>query len=313
MIEKGFLIYANNTWKTDYLKQAYALGLSIKLFNPNAHITVVTNTEVNDRYEKVLDDVIFNKIAKRKDRIGGNSKNSQLVQIPEKKMIKKGVGTYKIQPRSILNAEDRVNAFDISPYLKTIVLDADTLVTENLDGWWKYLKNYMIFYSSTIRTYRGIIDSSVAYRKVFVRNKLPNLYNSIHYFEKSEEAALFYRMQRLVVENWKLFYDKYTPRKKQKWCSMDVSSGITSKLLCNEDEITAKDSFINVVHLKPKHQGWKFDYVKSSTAVTLNFSKNNFYIGNYKQNGIIHYVEKEFLTDYLIKQLEEANETVFAV
>ena len=65
MIEKGFLIYANNTWKTDYLKQAYALGLSIKLFNPNAHITVVTNTEINDRYKKVFDDVIFNKIAKR--------------------------------------------------------------------------------------------------------------------------------------------------------------------------------------------------------------------------------------------------------
>ncbi len=279
MIEKGFLIYANNTWKTNYLKQAYALGLSIKLFNPNAHITVVTNTEVSDRYKKVLDDVIFN----------------------------------KIQPRSILNAEDRINAFDISPYLKTIVLDADTLVTENLDGWWKYLKNYMIFYSSTIRTYRGVIDRSVVYRKVFVRNRLPNLYNTIHYFEKSEEAALFYRMQRLVIENWKLFYDKYTPTKKQKWCSMDVSSAITSKLLCNEDEITAKDSFINVVHLKPKHQGWKFDYVKSSTAVTLNFSKNNFYIGNYKQNGIIHYVEKEFLTDYLIKQLEEANETVLAV
>ena len=249
MIEKGFLIYANNTWKTDYLKQAYALGLSIKLFNPNAHITVVTNTEVSDRYKKVLDDVIFN----------------------------------KIQPRSILNAEDRINAFDISPYLKTIVLDADTLVTENLDGWWKYLKNYMIFYSSAIRTYRGVIDRSVVYRKVFVRNQLPNLYNTIHYFEKSEEAALFYRMQRLVIENWKLFYDKYTPTKKQKWCSMDVSSAITSKLLCNEDEITAKDSFINVVHLKPKHQGWKFDYVKSSTAVTLNFSKNNFYIGNYKQ------------------------------
>ena len=276
---RQILIYANNTWKTNYLKQAYALGLSIKLFNPNAHITVVTNTEVSDRYKKVLDDVIFN----------------------------------KIQPRSILNAEDRINAFDISPYLKTIVLDADTLVTENLEGWWKYLKNYMIFYSSTIRTYRGVIDRSVVYRKVFVRNRLPNLYNTIHYFEKSEEAALFYRMQRLVIENWKLFYDKYTPTKKQKWCSMDVSSAITSKLLCNEDEITAKDSFINVVHLKPKHQGWKFDYVKSSTAVTLNFSKNNFYIGNYKQNGIIHYVEKGFLTDYLIKQLEEANETVLAV
>ena len=176
-----------------------------------------------------------------------------------------------------------INAFDISPYLKTIVLDADTLVTENLDGWWKYLKNYMIFYSSTIRTYRGVIDRSVVYRKVFVRNQLPNLYNTIHYFEKSEEAALFYRMQRLVIENWKLFYDKYTPTKKQKWCSMDVSSAITSKLLCNEDEITAKDSFINVVHLKPKH------------------------------HGIIHYVEKGFLTDYLIKQLEEANETVLAV
>ena len=43
MIEKGFLIYANNTWKENYLKQAYALALSIKLYNNDAHIIVCQN------------------------------------------------------------------------------------------------------------------------------------------------------------------------------------------------------------------------------------------------------------------------------
>ena len=279
MIEKGFLIYANNTWKTDYLKQAYALGLSIKLFNPNAHITVVTNTEVSDRYKKVLDDVIFN----------------------------------KIQPRSILNAEDRINAFDISPYLKTIVLDADTLVTENLDGWWKYLKNYMIYYVSGARTYRDDETNSVTYRKTFIENNLPNLYNAFHYFEKSKEAAKFYRLQQLIVENYDTFYSRFTPKKKQKWCSMDVSSAIASKILNNQENITAKESFVNVVHLKPKQQGWKYDYINSSGAVTLHFSDNNFYIGNFKQYGVIHYVEDTFLTDKIVTNLEKANEAVYTV
>ena len=276
MIEKGFLIYANNTWKENYLKQAYALALSIKLYNNDAHITVVTNTEAEDKYNKVFDNVIVK----------------------------------KTKPNSLLNAEERINAFDISPYLKTIVMDADVLVTENLNSWWKYLKNYMIYYASSVRTYRDKISDSTAYRKTFVENELPNLYNTFSYFEKSEEAALFYRMQRLVVENWQTFYKKYAPKKQQKWCSMDVSSAITAKLLCNEEQITSKDSFINVVHLKPKQQGWTFKYQKASTAVTLNFSDKNFYIGNFKQNGIIHYVENHFLSDYLITQLEEANATV---
>ena len=58
MIEKGFLIYANNTWKENYLKQAYALALSIKLYNNDAHITEVTTTESEDKYNKVFYNVI---------------------------------------------------------------------------------------------------------------------------------------------------------------------------------------------------------------------------------------------------------------
>ena len=62
MIEKGFLIYANNTWKENYLKQAYALALSIKLYNNDAHITVVTNTEADDKYNKVFPSLYLPKL-----------------------------------------------------------------------------------------------------------------------------------------------------------------------------------------------------------------------------------------------------------
>ena len=70
---------------------------------------------------------------------------------------------------------------------------------------------------------------------------------------------------------------------------------------------------MKIVHMKPKLQGWRHDYVRSSGAVTMHFSKNNFYVGNFKQNGIIHYVEDVFLTDRIIRGLEDSYETVRTV
>ena len=168
----------------------------------------------------------------------------------------------------------------------------------------------MIYYVSTARTYRDEISDAVAYRKTFVENNLPNLYNAFHYFEKSDEASRFFRLQQLIVENWEKFYSKYAPKKRQKWCSMDVSAAIASKILDNYETITDQSSFVNVVHLKPKQQRWKHDYINSSGAVTLHFSDNNFYIGNFKQHGVIHYVEDQFLTDDIVTKLEKAYETV---
>ena len=112
MIDQGYLIYANNNSKCNYVRQAYALALSIKLYNKDAHITVVTENEINEQYKKVFDDII----------------------VPRESPVS----------QSVLNAEQRCHAFNISPYLKTIVLDADMLVTENLDTWWKHLENYML-------------------------------------------------------------------------------------------------------------------------------------------------------------------------
>jgi len=281
MIEQGYLIYANNSNKCNYTRQAYALSLSIKLFNKDAHVTLVTENELCDRIRAGFDNVI----------------------VPHKVPVS----------QSVLNSEQRCHAYNISPYLKTIVMDADVLVTENLDSWWTYLANYMVYYVSDARTYRNKKSDAVTYRKTFIENNLPNLYNAFHYFEKSDEASRFYRLQQMIVENWETFYTKYTPKKKQKWCSMDVSAAIASKILDNYESITDSDSFVNVVHLKPQQQGWKHNYVNSSGAVTLYFSDNNFFIGNFKQHGIIHYVEDQFLTDELVNNLEKANETVLKV
>tara|TARA_B100001113_G_scaffold343369_1_gene330587 strand:- start:2774 stop:3619 length:846 start_codon:yes stop_codon:yes gene_type:complete len=281
MIEKGYLIYANNNSKCNYVRQAYALSLSIKYFNKDAHVTVVTENTLCERLRAGFDDVI----------------------VPNKAPIS----------QSVLNSEQRIHAYNISPYLKTIVMDADVLVTQNLDSWWNYLEKYMIYYVSDARTYRDEKSDSISYRKTFVENQLPNLYNAFHYFEKSDEASRFFRLQQMIVENWQKFYSKYTPKKKQKWCSMDVSAAIASKILDNYENITDKDSFVNVVHLKPQQQGWNHDYVNSSGAVTLHFSNDNFYIGNFKQHGIIHYVEDHFLTEEIIRKLEKVHETISTV
>ena len=88
MIEKGYLIYANNNSKCNYVRQAYALSLSIKYFNKDAHVTVVTENTLCERLRAGFDDVI----------------------VPNKAPIS----------QSVLNSEQRIHAYNISPYLKTM-------------------------------------------------------------------------------------------------------------------------------------------------------------------------------------------------
>ena len=46
-MSRGILLYANNNAKCDYLKQAYALALSIKIKNANEKIALATSADVS--------------------------------------------------------------------------------------------------------------------------------------------------------------------------------------------------------------------------------------------------------------------------
>jgi len=271
-MNRGILLYANNNAKCDYIKQAYALALSIKIKNAKEKVALVTSEDV--QY------TIFDEI----------------IKIPANTSL------------THLHSENRVGFYDITPFDETIVMDVDMLVTQDMTQYWNYLSNFNLYFTTNTFTYRNKSIQSNYYRKMFTENNLPNVYCAFYYFKKNKEKSTyhFFNLQNEINSKWEIFYKRYAPKRTQKWPSMDVSSSIAMKILGLEDVSTDRHSIIEVTHLKPMLQ----EFVKTPDRCSQYFNtyvdtKGDVYVGNFKQKGILHYVEQEMMTDKNIQCMEE--------
>ena len=122
-MSKGFIVFAQNTDSVDYITQAYALALSIKISQRDiTNISLVTNDTVSKKYQKVFD---------------------QIIPIP----------WVKESNNDPLKAEHRWKLFHVTPYDETVVLDTDMLLLEDISHWWNYCNNYDFNFCSRIKNY----------------------------------------------------------------------------------------------------------------------------------------------------------------
>jgi len=277
-MNRGFGIFAQNTtaegYECDYLRQAYALALSIKIHcGKDEKVFVMTDQRVPEKYKAVFDDVI---------------------EIPWGDMAEKS--RWKI--------ENRWKMYHMTPYEHTIVMDADCLVLKDISHWWNILKDREVCYASQPITYTGKAMTTNYYRKTFVANDLPMVYNTVHYFKKSERAKAFFEMVEIIVNHWEEFYLRYAPEHYQKWSSMDLNCAIAGKLLGMEDEIV-DPNFIPFIHMKPHSQQWHQVPTKWTNVIGSYIDNSGTVkLGNHRIDDVLHYVEDEFLTDKKIETLE---------
>jgi hypothetical protein len=92
--------------------------------------------------------------------------------------------------------------YEASPYDETIKLEADMVLTHNIEHWWDILSINDVVVANTIRNFKGNISDCRVYRKFIDDNNLPDCYNAITYFKKSNTAKQFYDIVRNVFENW---------------------------------------------------------------------------------------------------------------
>ena len=92
--------------------------------------------------------------------------------------------------------------YDASPYDETIKLEADMYIPRNIDHWWEVLSTKDVVISSSIRNFKQEISDVRLYRRFIDDNKLPDAYNAITYFKKSDTAKQFFSIVRDVFENW---------------------------------------------------------------------------------------------------------------
>jgi hypothetical protein len=272
----NFTMLAQNS-HDDYVKQACACAMSIRASNPLSKICLITNDEVPDKYQQLFDDV---------------------VEIPWGDNATKS--SWKVG--------NRWKIYHASPYKNTIVLDTDMLVLDNIEQWWNFLQKRELYYVSRVKTYRGEWFTSDYYRKSFKVHNLPNLYSGFHYYKKSDLAHEFYTCLETVINNWELFQGQFAGGKYfQKECSVDVSSAIVTKILDCESQIFSQTEYPTFTHMKLNGQNWKSILTdRWQDRVGAYFNSNcELKIGNYRQNGVFHYTEKDFLTDNILKIYEK--------
>lgn len=275
-MSKGFLVFAQNTSDCNYVQQAYALALSIKMSQKEVtNISIVTNDKVTKQQAKVFD---------------------KIIPIP---WINKDV----IETR--YRAEHRWKLYHISPYSETIVLDADMIFLDDISDWWEYCKRFDLKICSRILNYKQeTIPEDPLHRRAFIDNKLTNPYIACHYFKKSDNALAFYRSLEFICNNWEWAYTQFAPVSYQNWLSFDLATAIAIEITGLHESVIDVCSPLEFVHMKCDIQGWPVvpDSWQDAVPYVLN-SKKNLIVGNIKQPKLFHYVEKDFMSKKIVEKL----------
>jgi hypothetical protein len=183
------------------------------------------------------------------------------------------------------------------------------LVLDDISSWFDFLRNYDLFFTSNVYTYRGELVTNDYYRKAFTRYNLPNLYCGFHWFKKADLPHEFYKWLEMITNNWQQFYKHHAGGKTfQKSASMDVSAAITANIMDCTNLITNPNvKYPSFVHMKPRIQNWNLNIgmLWQDRVGTYLSDDLSLRIGNYTQSGIFHYTEKNFLTPRIMKTYEK--------
>lgn len=271
----GYLIFVSKNENIDYNKLAYSLAISIKNTQKDGYNNVALVTDDLNALEKLNSPWVFDNVI-HWDKEPGWDGRSWMDQL--------------------------------SPYDNTVCLDADMIFNRDISHCIDYfVENCELYIPSQSYTYRGEIITGDFYRKAFVKNNLPNLYSFFTFFKKNSDLAKeFFTLGRYIIKNPSEFSNNFLNKFKPTVLGTDEAFALASKILGIDDQISYPLEFPKVVHMKPMIQNWPWPADKWTNHVGFYFNpRNELKIGNFKQYDIMHYVEKEIITDEIISLQEE--------
>ena len=196
---KGFLMFAHNNEEIDYLRLAI---LNAKLIQKNTgikNITVVTDPHSLKHNEKTLGKKFIK-----------NAINNLIVVEKDKKFKQKNIRLYKDTSHAskylpFYNV-NRCDAYDISPYDETILLDADYLIlSDTLNHCWGHNNELMmnwkfqdIMYERKDPTLDRLYDMGITM-----------YWATVVYFRKTEYVESFFNIVKHVRNNPQYYKDLY--------------------------------------------------------------------------------------------------------
>jgi hypothetical protein len=258
-MSKGFLWFAQNNDKTDYVDLSIKLAKSIKHWNKENKVCVITDEK--SKFESKHVDIV--RVLKR-----DNSEDHDM----------KWANEYQ--------------AFALTPFTHTIKLEADMSWTTNTDWWWNHLWQHDLVFSVDCRDYKDNIIKETPYRKLFTRNDLPNIYNGLMYFRRSKKAQQFYSIAQDIVENWEEVRSTMLIACHDKYPSTDVVFALAYRIMDPINESLIDYEWFKFIHHKPAVNG--LTRVKDQNEYLYpNRTGDAVYIGETRVSRVWHYHDKE--------------------
>tara|TARA_B100000519_G_C14145366_1_gene391862 strand:- start:95 stop:889 length:795 start_codon:yes stop_codon:yes gene_type:complete len=256
---KGFLWFAQNNADTDYVELSIKLAESIKLHNKENKICVVTD----EKSKFTNKNVDFVRILKQDDSAEHSIK---------------WANEYK--------------AFHLTPFTHTIKLESDMLWTINTDWWWNHLWQHDLVFGVNCRDYRDNIIVDQTYRQLFVRNKLPNIYNGLMYFRKSQQAKKFYDTAEQVVKQWDIVRREMLVGCHDKYPSTDVVFALAYRMIDPTNKNLIDYEWFKFIHHKPAIHNLK-NVKNQDQYLYPNTAGQALYLGERRLSRLWHYHNKE--------------------
>lgn len=253
----GYVISAQNTTTTNYVKCAEMLVMSLKKTMPKCNVTLISND------------------------VSMCSAFDNVIELPYG----------DICPDSTWKLSNDWQVYEASPYEYTIKLEADMFVPKSIDYWFDILQERDLVVCTTIRDYKQEISKQRYYRKFIDDNNLPDVYNAITYFKKSSLAENFFKITKDVFANW----DKYKQILKcnnNEIATTDWAYSIACHILGVENTTLPNFTAMSMVHMKQAINGtttenWTDHFVYECLPHTLR-------INTVPQEYPVHYHVKNF-------------------
>ena len=266
---RGFTSTVAHSNNTDYLEQAYLQALSIK------------TTQLNEKnYAVIVDQETANRIEPKHQKVFDS-----IIISPE--------------PWSFAQEWQVRN---LSPWKRTIKLDADMIFVNDISHWWNSFEKWKILLTTTVENYKSEVITSKWHRQLFELNHLPNIYTAFYYFRDGMESADFFDLCAQVSKNWKWFAQEFLIKNDNLNPRDDEIFAIAAEIYGTENCTLPGASYPRFVHFKeslnslPAEKPWH-------DQLHVEFNED-LWIGHYPQRLPIHYTSKSFANKELIDYYE---------
>ena len=180
--ENGVLLFAYDNESIKYTELAKLCALLVRRHLPNTGVTLVTDNSIDGPF----DDVILVETGNSGRRTFRNP-NGETEEVT-------------------WHNKTRPQAYDLTPYDKTLLLDVDYLMFNN-SLQWLFQSDKELLCHNTVYDITG--KESLIDEKMLHWSSIPMLWATVIYFTKNDTAREFFNLVKLVQDNYQYYNNLY--------------------------------------------------------------------------------------------------------